>query len=412
MPRPSLPLSPPLDLPKISIDCFEVLAPTPEEDEELYMQSIGTAASKRVHAKNGHMQEGDERPHDDDSIGNPTRERIVRQRTSTWGTHQTAPYSAWGTHQTAPITDFGTLFTHLCEYIDLACDGMIQQLRRYVDDALGHSGRIATAPWDFRDINDFMHDSAHHGSILMEPQSNGASSPLEQTHSIPNVGRASIPIKIHVYGASAPIEQTEGISTTGEASIPIEHTQSLDPYADRASIPIVTPSPSVVPDEMLVTPPEVARRLVHLLHYTSYFPFSAIMVWKRKDIDEEPYMRWLASSERLHVRIRWLNYNRKGALMVDDEDTDFLISHVHGLRPFGGGIIALGVLTIWNTSRESTSGYWVVLRIRLKEGITIMYDSLDQGHNTLVKLRSQHSSEDESTTCVAFYRRTLESLVK
>ncbi|KAL6580381.1 hypothetical protein OROMI_008405 [Orobanche minor] len=282
--RPSLPLSPPLDLPKIRvpfIDCFEVLAPTPEEDEELYMQSIGTAARKRVHAKNGHMQEGDERPHDDDSIGNPTGERIVRQRTSSsiipeptdstfgsWGTHQTAPYSAWGTHQTAPITDFGTLFTHLCGYINLACDGLIQQLRRYVDDALGHSGRIATAPWDFRDINDFMHDSAHHGSILMEPQSNGASSTLEQTDSIPNVGRASIPIKIHVYGASAPIEQNEGISTTGEASIPIEHTQSLDPYADRASIPIVTPSPLVVPDEMLVTPPEVARRLVHLLHYT------------------------------------------------------------------------------------------------------------------------------------------------
>ncbi|KAL6580380.1 hypothetical protein OROMI_008404 [Orobanche minor] len=117
------------------------------------------------------------------------------------------------------------------------------------------------------------------------------------------------------------------------------------------------------------------------------------MVWKRKDIDEEPYMRWLASSER------------KGTLMVDDEDTDFLISHVHGVD---------------HLEYISRVHEWIL-------GCTpYLAQGMYHHHVRFSGSRTQHVGEikiaaligdvcyvqDESTTCVAFYRRTLESLVQ
>ncbi|KAL6586467.1 hypothetical protein OROMI_001455 [Orobanche minor] len=220
---------------------------------------------------------------------------------------------------------------------------------------------------------------------------------------------------------------------------------------------------------------------------------------KRKDLDEEAYNRWLDSGESVNVGaacgasaswflmlqdastlidaehldaymgilqfdpgfigVRWLddwaaqtvlvhtsflatciniwnNSKRKGGpLSFDDEDLDFLISHIHGLRPFWGDHCPWWelreVLTMWNTSPESSFGHWLVLRIRLEEGIIIMHDSLAQEEDaylnvldfTSVVLISPHFRvaiakkdlcyvEDDSTSCGALSIRTSESLVQ
>ncbi|KAL6541163.1 hypothetical protein OROMI_025046 [Orobanche minor] len=191
--------------------------------------------------------------------------------------------------------------------------------------------------------------------------------------------------------------------------------------------------------------------------YRPHSPFSTTIVRKRKDLDEEAYRRWLDSGESVNVGaacgasaswflmlqdastlidaehldaymgilqfdpgfvgVRWLddwaaqtvlvhtsflttcinvwnNSQRKGGpLSIDDEDLDFLVSHVHGLRPFwGDGSYARNALTIWNTSPESSCGHWLVLRIRLEEGIIIMHDSLAQEEeDAYLKLRSHQS---------------------
>ncbi|KAL6566848.1 hypothetical protein OROMI_015252 [Orobanche minor] len=257
------------------------------------------------------------------------------------------------------------------------------------------------------------------------------------------------------------------------------------------------------------------------LQYRSYrphSPFSTTVVRKRKDLDEEAYRRWLDSVSMLvlhgasaswffmlqdtsklidaehldaymgilqfdpgFVGVRWLDdwaaqtilvhtsflatcinvwndSKRKGGpLSIDDEDLDFLVSHIHGLRPFWadhrlGGSYARNVLTIWNTSPESSCGHWLVLRIRLEEGIIIMHDSLAQEEDAYLKLRSHQSLgisfliptilqrsgfyerrlditpvpqfrvvipkkdlcyvQDDSTSCGALSIRTLESLVQ
>ncbi|KAL6587924.1 hypothetical protein OROMI_000902 [Orobanche minor] len=76
------------------IDCFEVLSPTPEEEQEPYMQSISDASSERVQythrmalCKRGGRGrgkgKGKGRARDGDaSVGDLVGERIVRQRTS------------------------------------------------------------------------------------------------------------------------------------------------------------------------------------------------------------------------------------------------------------------------------------------------------------------------------------------
>ncbi|KAL6586345.1 hypothetical protein OROMI_001333 [Orobanche minor] len=93
----------------------------------------------------------------------------------------------------------------------------------------------------------------------------------------------------------------------------------------------------------------------------------------------------------------WNNSNRRGgSLRIDDDDLDFLLSHIHGLRPFLGDHRPwwelCKVLTIWNTSSESSCGHWVVLCIRLEEGIIIIHDSLVQEHDAYWKLRSRQAS--------------------
>ncbi|KAL6554984.1 hypothetical protein OROGR_006242 [Orobanche gracilis] len=127
---------------------------------------------------------------------------------------------------------------------------------------------------------------------------------------------------------------------------------------------------------------------------------------KRKDLDEEAYRRWLDSDERCRnaymgilqfdpsfVGVRWLddwavqtvlatciyvwnNRKRRGSSMIDSDDLAFLINHVHGLGPFWGNHRPWWelreMLTIWNTSPESSSALWVLLRIHLEESIIFM----------------------------------------
>ncbi|KAL6497825.1 hypothetical protein OROHE_026852 [Orobanche hederae] len=64
--------------------------------------------------------------------------------------------------------------------------------------------------------------------------------------------------------------------------------------------------------------------------------------------------------------------------------------HIHGVRPFWGDHHPWWelrkVLTIWNMTPESSCGHWLVLRIRLEEGIIIMHEE-----DAYLKLRSQQS---------------------
>ncbi|KAL6536778.1 hypothetical protein OROMI_026359 [Orobanche minor] len=537
------------------IDCFEVLSPTPEEEQEPYMQSISDASSERVQythrmalCKRGGRGrgrgkgKGKGRARDGDaSVGDLAGERIVRQRTSgpvisaplylTTGREssgephdpvhtahqrqsspirdprQTASSSARGTQETAPITDFDTLFTrlHTCiqsavqemrQYVDAVVEKSVKDVCRHIDELVRESAPIDTPSWDFEGINELMRNSP------IEPRFDRAPIPHDQTMSVPDAGRSSLPTETRVDGALSPTEQTEEVPSPGRAQVPVEHTSSLDHHADggsvltectrsldhQSSVPIVTPP--VIPTEILVTPPEIAPRTrpssstadlspipleysyttipadtYHSprLQYRSYrphSPFSTTVVRKRKDLDEEAYRRWLDSGESVNVGaacgvsaswflmlqdastlidaehldaymgilqfdpgfvgVRWLddwaaqtvlvhtsflatcinvwnNYKRKGgSLSIDDEDLDFLVSHVHGLRPFWGDHRPWWelreVLTIWNTSPESSCGHWLVLRIRLEEGIIIMHDSLAQEEeDAYLKLRSHQS---------------------
>ncbi|KAL6526844.1 hypothetical protein OROGR_015934 [Orobanche gracilis] len=156
------------------IDCFEVLSPTPEE-EEPYMMSICDEASERVQythrmplCKKGVVGrgkgKGKGRARDGDSSG---RERIVRQRTSgpvisdppyfiavressvephehvhtdaqrrsspIRCSHQTASSSARGTEETAHITDLDTLFTQLRQYVDSTAQQTAQHTAHITD---------------------------------------------------------------------------------------------------------------------------------------------------------------------------------------------------------------------------------------------------------------------------------------
>ncbi|KAL6506426.1 hypothetical protein OROGR_024607 [Orobanche gracilis] len=229
------------------IDCFEVLVPTPEEEEEPYMMSICDEASERVQythrmplfkkgvvGRGKGKGKGKGRTRDGDSSG---RERIVRQRTSgpvisdspyviagressvephehvhtdpqcrsspIRGSHQTASSSARGTEETAHITDLDTLFT---------------QLRQY---------------WPFRDIGEFMSSSPHDGSVPTGPR-------VAQTESIPTAD---------VQG----LDHRSLVTTVTPSIIP--PPPSLDHHS---SVPTVTPS--VIPAEMLVTAPEIVPK--------------------------------------------------------------------------------------------------------------------------------------------------------
>ncbi|KAL6550132.1 hypothetical protein OROMI_020620 [Orobanche minor] len=182
--------------------------------------------------------------------------------------------------------------------------------------------------------------------------------------------------------------------------------------------------PPVIPTEILVTPTEIAPRIrpssstVDLspipleyssttiradtyhsprLQYRSYrphSPFSTTVVRKRKDLDEEAYSRWLDSDESATCINVWNDSKRKGGpLGIDDEDLDFLVIHIHGLRPF------------WGDHRP-----WWELR---EEGIIIMHNSLAQEEDAYLKLRSQQSLGisyliPTILQCSGFYERRLD----
>ncbi|KAL6555011.1 hypothetical protein OROGR_006269 [Orobanche gracilis] len=561
------------------IDCFEVLSPTPKEEEEPYMMSICDEASERVRythrmplfkkgvvGRGKGKGKGKGRARDGDSSG---RERIVQQRTSSpvisdppyfiagressvephehvhidaqrrsspiRGSHQTASSSAQGTEETAHITYLDTLFTQLRQYVDSTAqqiyryiDTTAQETRRHIDTTAEETRRrmeelFATTQWPFRDIDEFMRSSPHDGSVPTGPR-------VAQTESIPTAD---------IQG----LDHRSLVTTVTPSIIP--PPPSLD---HQSSVPTVTPS--VIPAEMLLTAPEIVPKtrpssssadLIPIafdyatvasradtyyspkLQYRSYrphSPFSSTVVRKRKDLDEEAYCRWLDSDESVNVGaacgasaswflmlqdgsklihaehldaymgilqfdpafvgVRWLDdwahqtalvhtsflatcinvwnnrKRRKSSSMIDSDDLAFLVSHVHGLRPFWGDHRPWWelreVLTIWNTSPESSSGHWVLLRIHLEESVICMHDSLAQEQKAWLKLRGRQSTglshlipiilrgagfyerrlditpvesfrvviakkdecyiQDDATSCGAFAIRTLESLIQ
>ncbi|KAL6536681.1 hypothetical protein OROMI_026262 [Orobanche minor] len=420
------------------IDCFEVLSPTPEEEQEPYMQSISDASSERVQythrmalCKRGGRGrgrgkgKGKGRARDGDaSVGDLAGEHIVRQRTLV------------RLFQPHYILLLGSAVQEMRQYVDAVVEKSVKDVCRHIDELVRESAPIDTPSWDFEGINELMRNSP------IEPRFDRAPIPPDQTMSVPDAGRSSLPTETRVDGALSPTEQTEEVPSPGRAPVPVEHTSSLDHHADggsvltertrsldhQSSVPIVTPP--VIPTEILVTPLEIAHRTrpssstadlspipleyssttipadtYHSprLQYRSYrphSPFSTTVVQKRKDLDEEAYRRWLDSGESVNVGaacgasaswflmlqdastlidaehldaymgilqfdpgfvgVRWLddwaaqtvlvhtsflatcinvwnNYKRKeGSLSIDDEDLDFLVSHIHGLRPFWG----------------------------------------------------------------------------
>ncbi|KAL6570186.1 hypothetical protein OROMI_014700 [Orobanche minor] len=369
----------------------EVLSPTPEEEQEPYMQSISDASSWPG-AREGEGK-GRGRARDGDAyVGDLAGECIVRQRTSgpiisaplylttgrestgephdpvdtdhqsqsspIRGPRQTASSPARGTQETASIINFNTLFMrlHKCiqsavqemrQYVYAVVEKSVKDVCRHIDELVRQSAPLDTPSWDFKGINELMCNSP------IEPRFDGAPIPPEQTMSIPDAGRSLLPIKTRVDGALSPTEQTDEV-----------------------------PSPSRAP--------------VQYRSYRPHSPFSITVVRKRKDLDEEAYSRWLDSGESLNVGaacgasaswflmlqdastlidaehldaymgilqfdpgfvgVRWLydwaaqtvlvhtsflatcinvwiNSKRKGGpLSIDDEDLDFLVSHIHGLR--------------------------------------------------------------------------------
>ncbi|KAL6532190.1 hypothetical protein OROGR_014160 [Orobanche gracilis] len=432
------------------IDCFEVLVPTPEEEEEPYMMSICDEVSERVQythrmplfkkgvvGRGKGKGKGKGRARDGDSSG---RERIVRQRTSgpvisdspyviagressvephehvhtdpqrrsspIRGSHQTASSSARGTEETAHITDLDTLFTQLRQYVDSTA----QQIYRYIDTTAQETRRhIDTTPRRHVDV---------WRSYLLR-----RSGPLEilviaQTESIPTAD---------VQG----LDHRSLVTTVTPSIIP--HPPSLD---HQSSVPTVTPS--VIPAEMLVTAPEIVPKTRPSPSSADLIPIpdesvnvgaacGASASWflmlqdGSKLIDAEhldAYMgilqfdpafvgvRWLDDWARQTVLVHtscycinvWNNRKRrKGSSMIDSDDLTFLVNHVHGLRPFWGDHRPWWelreVLTIWNTSPESSSGHWVLLRIHLEGSIICMHDSLaKEEQKAWLNLRGRQST--------------------
>ncbi|KAL6495809.1 hypothetical protein OROGR_030372 [Orobanche gracilis] len=335
------------------IDCFEVLVPTPEEEEEPYMMSICDEASERVQythrmplfkkgvvgrGKGKGKGKGKGRARDGDSSG---RERIVRQRTSgpvisdspyviaeressvephehvhtdaqhrsspIRGSHQTASSSARGTEETAHITDLDTLFTQLRQYVDSTA----QQIYRYIDTTSQETRRHIDTT-------------------------------AEETR------RPVLPTMVRFLQG---LDHRSLVTTVTPSIIP--PPPSLD---HQSSVPTVTPS--VIPAEMLVTAPEIvpktrpsssstdlipiafdyavvasrsdtyySPRLQYRL-YRPHSPFSSTVVRKRKDLDEEAYCRWLDSDESVNVgaacgaSASWFLMLQDGSKLIDAEHLD------------------------------------------------------------------------------------------
>ncbi|KAL6547911.1 hypothetical protein OROHE_009616 [Orobanche hederae] len=363
------------------IDCFEVLSPTPEEEQEPYMQSISDASSERVQY----------------------------------------------THRMALLA-----VQEMRQYVDAVVEKSVKDVCRHIDELVRESAPIDTPSWDFEGINELMRNSP------IEPRFDGA----PRTRSLDH--QSSVPI------VTPPVIPTEILVTPPEIA---PRTRPSSSTADLSPIPLEYSS-TTIPADTYHSPRLQYRS------YRPHSPFSTTVVRKRKDLDEEAYRRWLDSGESVNVGaacgasaswflmlqdastlidaehldaymgilqfdpgfvgVRWLddwaaqtvlvhtsflatcinvwnNSQRKGGpLSINDEDLDFLVSHVHGLRPFWGDHRPWWelreVLTIWNTSPESSCGHWLVLRIRLEEGIIIMHDSLAQEEeDAYLKLRSHQS---------------------
>ncbi|KAL6510900.1 hypothetical protein OROGR_022024 [Orobanche gracilis] len=532
------------------MDCFEVLVPTTEEEEEPYMMSICDEASERVQythrmplfkkgivGRGKGKGKGNGRARDGDSSG---RERIVRQRTSgpvisdypyviagressvephehvhtdaqrrsspIRGSHQTASSSARGTEETVHITDLDTLFTQLRQYVDSTAqqiyryiDTTAQETRRHIDTTTEETRRrmeelFATTQWPFRDIDEFMSSSPQDGSVPTGPR-------VAQTEIIPTAD---------VQGLDH-----RSLVTTMLVTAPEIVPKSRPSSSSADLIPIAFDYATVASRADTYYSPRLQYR-----SYRPHSPFSSTVVRKRKDLDEEAYCRWLDSDESVNVGascgasaswflmlqdgsklidaehldaymgilqfdpafvgVRWLDdwahqtvlvhtsflatcinvwnnrKRRKGSSIIDSDDLAFLVSHVHGLRPFWGDHRPWWelreVLTIWNTSPESSSGHWVLLRIHLEESVICMHDSLAQEQKAWLKLRDRQSTglshlipiilreagfyerrlditpvesfrvvvakkdecyiQDDATSCGAFAIRTLEPLIQ
>ncbi|KAL6509593.1 hypothetical protein OROGR_022903 [Orobanche gracilis] len=414
------------------IDCFEVLVPTPEEEEEPYMMSICDEASERVQythrmplfkkgvvGRGKGKGKGKGRARDGDSSG---RERIVRQRTSgpvisdspyviagrkssvephehvhtdaqpmsspIRGSHQTASSSARGTEETTHITDLDTLFTQLRQYVDSTA----QQIYRYIDTIAQETRRhIDTTAEEIRRLRK-----------RKDLDEEAYCRWLDSDESV-NVGAAC------------------GVSVSwflmlqdGSKLIDAEH---LDAYMGILQF-----------DPLLLV---CDGSMIGLTRLFWSIRDRCINVWNNR-------------------------MSRKGSSMIDSDDLAFLVSHIHGLRPFWGDHRTWRelreVLTIWNTSPESSSGHWVLLRIHLEESVICMHDSLAQEQKAWLKLRGRQSTglsrlipiilreagfyerrlditpvesfrvvvakkdecyiQDDATSCGAFAIQTLESLIQ
>ncbi|KAL6499981.1 hypothetical protein OROGR_027891 [Orobanche gracilis] len=341
------------------IDCFEVLVPTPEEEEEPYMMSICDEASERVQythrmplfkkgvvGRGKGKGKGKGRARDGDSSG---RERIVRQRTS-GPVISESPYVIAGRESSVE--------PHEHVHTDAQRrSSPIRGTRRHIDTTAEETRRrleelFATTQWPFRDIDEFMSSSPHDGSVPTGPR-------VAQTESIPTAD---------VQG----LDHRSLVTTVTPSIIP--PPPSLDHHS---SVPTVTPS--VIPAEMLETAPEIVPKtrpssssadLIPIafdyatvasradtyysprLHYRSYrphSPFSSTVVRKRKDLDEEAYCRWLDSDESVNVGAAcgasapWFLMLQDGSKLIDAEHLDAYM----GILQFDPAFVGVRWLDDW-----------------------------------------------------------------
>ncbi|KAL6568950.1 hypothetical protein OROGR_000675 [Orobanche gracilis] len=240
---------------------------------------------------------------------------------------------------------------------------------------------------------------------------------------------------------------------------------------------------------------------LHYRSYRPHSPFSSTVVQKRKDLDEEAYCRWLDSDESVNVGaacgasaswflmlqdgsklidvehldaymgilqfdpafvgVRWLDdwvhqtvlvhtsflatcinvwnnrKRRKGSSMIDSDDLAFLVSHVHGLRPFWGYhrpwwelcvdhleyVSRVLVRTLGSSPHSFRGEYHLHARlfgvgtkgmVEVKRSTVNGIISFDSYHSTGVVIAQKDECyiQDDATSCGAFAIRTLESLIQ
>ncbi|KAL6544003.1 hypothetical protein OROGR_010500 [Orobanche gracilis] len=453
---------------------------------------------------------GKGRARDGDSSG---RERIVRQRTS-GPVISDSPYVIAGREssvephehvhtdpqrRSSPIRgSHQTASSSIYRYIDI----IAQETRRHIDTTAEESRRrmeelFATTQWPFRDIGEFMSSSPHDGSVPTGPR-------VAQTESIPTADVQGLDHRSLVTTVTPSIippppslDHHSSVPTVTPSVIPAEMLVTAPEIVPKTRpssssvdlIPIAFDYATVASRADTYYSPRMQYR-----SYRPHSPFSSTVVRKRKDLDEEVYCRWLDSDESVNVGAAcgagaswflmlhdgsklidaetvlvhtsflatcinvWNNRKRrKGSSMIDSDDLTFLVNHVHGLRPFWGDHRPWWelreVLTIWNTSPESSSGHWVLLRIHLEDSIICMHDSLAkeeqkawlnlrgrqstglsrlipiilrevgfyerrlditpvESFRVVAAIKDEHYIQDDATSCGAFAIRTLESLIQ